>query len=462
VADDARTSVPDRLLGPFFEAAADALHTLDLDDVPLALRRLRGFDRRGLMHGPAPRALRQAFDGDERFRAEIVEQFGRRAAIADALTEWSSGDAWDVVQGSVVRGELPTLASALWVCRPDRADLGLGMIVALDAIEQRERDDASAANARARAAEELEEALRRADSARVEAEAETERARRELRDERRLRREREEQVDAKGLVAEQRVEELESELLRLRVAAADERGRAGREAQRARVLDDALRRARADLEEMRTHAEHAPSRLSANDARAIAEVSTEARQLSARLEAIRARVAASRPTDSGPADEPARAAARPLVRRVQPQLPPGIVASSPAGIEAMLGSADALLVVDGYNVTKRAWPEATAAEQRERIEAALTRLQRRVGFGALCVFDGADHVAHWRTRRGGVRIAFSDAAEEADELIVREIVALPKRVPVVVASSDAWVREHAEAEGAVVVPAEALLAFLRK
>ena len=61
-----------------------------------------------------------------------------------------------------------------------------------------------------------------------------------------------------------------------------------------------------------------------------------------------------------------------------------------------------------------------------------------------------------------MRVVFSDAGEEADEVVVREVAALPKRIPVVVASSDAWVREHAEAAGAVVVPADALLDTLRR
>ena len=46
---------------------------------------------------------------------------------------------------------------------------------------------------------------------------------------------------------------------------------------------------------------------------------------------------------------------------------------------------------------------------------------------------------------------FSDAGEEADEVVVREVEARPRRIPVVVASSDAWVREHAGEQGAVVV-----------
>jgi predicted RNA-binding protein with PIN domain len=77
------------------------------------------------------------------------------------------------------------------------------------------------------------------------------------------------------------------------------------------------------------------------------------------------------------------------------------------------------------------------------------------------VFDGDGSGPHGPIRRGGVRVVFSDAGEEADEVVLREVQALPKAVPVVVASSDAWVREQTEQEGAVVIAADALLAFLR-
>jgi predicted RNA-binding protein with PIN domain len=80
----------------------------------------------------------------------------------------------------------------------------------------------------------------------------------------------------------------------------------------------------------------------------------------------------------------------------------------------------------------------------------------------LIVFDGdGSGVARPPIRRGGVRVVFSDASEEADDVVVREVAELPKRVPVVVASSDAWVRQHAESAGAVVVGADALLRVLR-
>ena len=244
----------------------------------------------------------------------------------------------------------------------------------------------------------------------------------------------------------------------MRAELAAETGRTAREVRRSRELDDAVRRAKADLAEVVARNDAAASRLDARDARALADAADDARKLASAIERLHARIdvrpAAVAPTAREPLEKP-------LARRRVPALPAGLVATSVAGLEAMLADTDVLLVIDGYNVTKQAWPETTASDQRERLGIAVTSLHRRCGCDVLCVFDG-DGTGHLPAiRRGGIRVVFSDAGEEADELIVREIANLPKRIAVVVASSDAWVREHAEAEGAVVVPAAALLALLR-
>jgi predicted RNA-binding protein with PIN domain len=169
------------------------------------------------------------------------------------------------------------------------------------------------------------------------------------------------------------------------------------------------------------------------------------------------------PARPSPAGKNKRGTPRAPARRATPDLPSGMVADSSTGLDAMLRTTGLTLVVDGYNVAKRAWPDATPGDQRERLALALAALHARTGCSSTVVFDGdaAGGASVPVLRRRGLRVLFSAAGEEADDVVVREVARLPKRVPVVVASSDAWVREHAEKEGAVVVGAGTLLAVAR-
>jgi len=450
--------VPDHLLVPLLEVAADTLRASDTDDVPPALRHLHGFDRRGLMHGPGPRQLRAALVRDEAFAARVIEAFTARPSSSAVLDAWRDGDPADVVAGAAARHDLPTLASVLWACTPPRAEFGLGLVVERDAQERRARGDAAADRARDRQLDELTEARRRADEARLAAEAEAAQTASKLRDERAARRAREERAEADAAEARRRVTELERLLAAVREELEAERVRAAREAGRVRAVQDEVARLRAELTAAAEQSERSPSRLDARDTRALAEAAAAAHRAATILDTL-ARTTAMQGAPGGA--RPARSMEKPLDRRVQPHLPSGVLAESPGGLDAMLRTPDAVLIIDGYNVTKRGWPEASAADQRERLGIAATALNRRLGCRVLLVFDGDGITARPGIRRGDVRVVFSDAGEEADEVVVREVAALPKRVPVVVASSDAWVREHARANGAVVVGADALVALVK-
>jgi predicted RNA-binding protein with PIN domain len=207
--------------------------------------------------------------------------------------------------------------------------------------------------------------------------------------------------------------------------------------------------------------------VSPEDARALSEARDLAHRLARTLDDL---APAVRPP-VGPAAAAPHAAAgrRPAAvphpetapeRRSRPALPVGMSADTRQGLEAMARAAGLVLVVDGYNVTQAAWPAVALSDQRQRLAQGLAGLTARFGCEAVVVFDGDGTVGLPALRRRGLRVIFSDAGEEADDVIVREVAALPKRVPVVVVSSDAWVREHAEAEGAVVVGAPTLLALL--
>ncbi|MGQ0825863.1 MAG: NYN domain-containing protein [Actinomycetota bacterium] len=453
--NDVDSALPDALLGPLLESAADTLRSLDSKDVPLSLRHLHGFDRRGLMHGPGPRQLRKSFGRENEFRTRVLEHFGARSEVQAVLARWSAGTPLDVVHEANQRRDLPLLVSALWACRPKDADFGLGIAVALEAHERQDRGDHETTRTRAREHAEIEEARRRADVARLDAETEAARATAELHQERSTRRSREERAEAEANDARRRADALQSDLDRVRNEIEAERARAAQAAQRTRTVEDALGRAKVELVEAAQRLDAAPSRLAPRDVGVLADAATSARAVASALESLRSRVE----TSSAPADERLLVDA-PTTQRMQPRVPAGVVATSTLAVEAMLRTKGVVLVVDGYNVTKRAWPDASAADQRERLGAAATALNRRLGCEVRCVFDG-DGTGPPVVRRGGVRVLFSDLGEEADEVVVREVATRPKRVPIVVASSDAWVRQHAAAEGAVVVPAESLLAVMR-
>ena len=147
---------------------------------------------------------------------------------------------------------------------------------------------------------------------------------------------------------------------------------------------------------------------------------------------------------------------------MQPGLPGGLVADSVEGADAMLRDPAVLLVVDGYNVTKTAGAGGSLATEREWLVRALEALHLQCRADVVVVFDGDDTPVFGQQKRRGVRVAFSPAAAEADSVVVATVSSTAATVPVVVASSDGWVREHAETFGAVVISAATLLGLLRR
>lgn len=168
---------------------------------------------------------------------------------------------------------------------------------------------------------------------------------------------------------------------------------------------------------------------------------------------------------SAPTDEPARTAApsgpRPP-RRTPIRLTRGVHEGSAEGVEQLLATPGVVAIVDGYNVSMEAWPLLDRSAQRSSLIAMLGVLQARTGAAVHAVFDGDDDGR--RPAVGAplpVRVHFSHAEVEADDLVLDMVARLPTDRPVVVVSSDRRVQDGARRLGANVVRSCELLALAR-
>ena len=125
----------------------------------------------------------------------------------------------------------------------------------------------------------------------------------------------------------------------------------------------------------------------------------------------RARPTGSRPTSPRPgARTPSSAGA--------------LGAGDPALLEQFLALPRARLIVDGYNVSKRAWPSSSLEAQRNRLLGGLAALVARTGAETTVVFDAAetDHRPPVVAPRG-VRCSSARAGVIADD-VIRDLVAV--------------------------------------
>jgi predicted RNA-binding protein with PIN domain len=456
------SGVPEPLLHPLLDSAGDVLRQLEPEEVPVVLRAITGFDRRGMARGPARQQLRRALEIDEEFRNRAVEHFLARPEARVMLEQWDPKACGELIAGADERGDLPLLASVLYADRPDGWAFGLGAACGTYTRGRRDEDENADQHALQVRIDELQEACRRAEQHRSESAALASRLDAELREERRSRRAREVEAERRVAEADRQVEEREqaAEVARRQSDAAQ--GRLQASSERTRALQEELRAARAKLTTAREAQRVATaSGLRPQDLQALADAASLARRLADGLGGVvahaRAKGALERePTDTAPAEH-----AKPP-RRAEVPVPAGLVADTPDAVARMMRHPGVAIVLDGYNVSMAAWPEAEVADQRERLVSLLAEVALRTRAPVTVVFDGADVGPVTAVRRPGVRVVFSEPGEKADPVVVREVAALPRPTPVLVVSSDQWVRTHAEHEGARAVSSRAFLGALRR
>ncbi len=346
-------------------------------------------------------------------------------------------DADESFRTAIAAGALPELVDPigiLWLQRPDGWEQRIERLVAEMADEAAEAD--------------LRTALRREEKRRRAAEQVAVRLRADVA-------ERDAMIgalhaDLDGLradvvKAEDEVAALRAEVVDLRIEARHARDR---EAAAKAKLDAALNAPADDGGSQPAAATPTSPRSGATDGvdpAAVSDVARAARELAGRLEALL-------PTEAPEVDR--RSEARQPLR-----LPGGVIASSAEAAEFLLRS-DAVVLVDGYNVAKLAWPTRSLEAQRNQLLDALENLARRFGSDLTVVFDGTTVVGAHATRRRLVRVVWSPEGVIADDVIRDEVRRLPTARAVVVVTNDAEIVADVKALGANVVPSNALIAVL--
>jgi predicted RNA-binding protein with PIN domain len=148
-------------------------------------------------------------------------------------------------------------------------------------------------------------------------------------------------------------------------------------------------------------------------------------------------------------------------RRQPLALPGGVRSGSQRATEFLLRAPGALVLVDGYNVAKLAWPDEELVVQRERCLDAVDAVARRYGSEIAVVFDGADVVGGHARKRHLARVAYSPTGVTADDVIRAEVTATAADRPVVVVTNDQAVRRDVAAAGANVLSSEHFVAAAR-
>lgn len=152
----------------------------------------------------------------------------------------------------------------------------------------------------------------------------------------------------------------------------------------------------------------------------------------------------------------------PRRRRPSP-LPPGVFDDSVEAADHLVRLAGAVVLVDGYNVTKLRHPDLPLPEQRRWLVDAAGGLAARADAEVYVVFDGADDAPRTPApgpRRGVAQAHYTEAGTEADDVLLDLASGVPVARPVIVVSDDRRVRQGAADVGANVVGSGVFVALL--
>lgn len=426
------------LAGPLPEAvrtrvvalAADALGAMPVDQLPASLKRVASFapNRRARLAGTQ---IAGVIETDDEFRGRLAVQVRARVPeLAHALDDGTTPAAADPVE----------LAAVAYLLRPTA---WVDVVVQAADVADAERGAAATREA----AQQVERLRRQVDDAHAELKALREQSREQM----------------SGLKSE-------NTELRHKLGDARSRAKAAEEAAReaARRSDESVRAAattaassEAEVRRLRTRVTELEQEVAA--ARREGKAEKDGGTLRARLlldtlldtaQGLRRELALP-PVEGAPADAVEADVAEQGART--PSSHGSLAKDDPALLDQLLALPRVHLVIDGYNVTKNAWPESSLEIQRDRLLSQLGPLAARTQAEVTVVFDAADMEKRPLVKKPrGVRVLYSPYGVIADDVIRSLVAAEPTGRPVVVVTSDQAVARDVQRGGARVVDAVVL------
>lgn len=412
------------------ELSADALGSMGQVDVPVSLRPVAGFA-----------AAKRAKLGASALLAALRDSTVFRTAVVN----WCREHRPDALRSDLAEVDAVTAAAAALLLESGAAPQ-LVELVGHRAERGRMRSERDSALARCdklsaeaeRLRAELERVRSTAEQANASENAEAERFRKRLR---------EQGVRLKETKDELAAAQAELDRVRQESESANVEVIAQRDRERARAQEE---RARAD----RAEAEADIARQSAREARQGDEV-----RVSLLLDALEGAAGGLRRELGSGGDGPRPADTVTGVRGHSGST--GHVADVSA-LDRLLALPAVHLIVDGYNVTKTAYPDIPLADQRERLAHQLATLSARTGVEITVVFDGADVVGVPTAGPRGVRVHFSEPGVQADDVIRDLVTAEPRGRQLVVATSDREIVTSVRRSGAYAVASSVLVSRLSR
>lgn len=424
--------LPATLRGRVVALASDGLAGVPEQHVPPLLRRAVAFTpakRRKLVGGQ----LTQAMDADDEFRQHLATQV--RAAAGELAARVDAGD-------EVSDAEVREAAALAYILRP----AGWHQLVA-----RAEQEAVAAAATGADLTGTVEKLQTDLDAARGETRAVRDKLRAQL-----------DQVKAENAQLRRTLGETRTQLREMRQVA--ERDRSAIDDVR-RAADTVAREADAEQRRLRQRIDQLESDTAANRRALRDDREGENMRLRLLLDTVMESASGLRrelalpPSDLLPADTVA--AIDPGVVSQTAAIGRALLADDPGLLRRLLELPRAHLVIDGYNVSKTAWPDAPLDQQRSRLVSGVASLVAGRAVETTIVFDGADLThAPGVTSPRHVRVRFSPSGVIADDLIRELVAAEPTGRPVIVVSTDREVAESVTKDGARSVASIALVKVL--